>query len=135
MTEIRKLPMCKIENLDMILVNTNAKKDTKRLVASVTGLKAAEPVNFDELMNTISNVTSEIIELTQEEVVDKFAFWDYVSMNQQYLQELGVSSPEIDQVVETMMVNEVHGKLTGAGGGGCVIGFPKDPKDLFSSCN
>ena len=34
-----------------------------------------------------------------------------------------------------MMENEVHGKLTGAGGGGCVIGFPKDPKDLFSSCN
>ena len=56
--------MCKIENLDMILVNTNAKKDTKRLVASVTGLKEADPVNFDELMNTISNVTSEIIELT-----------------------------------------------------------------------
>ena len=29
-----------------------------------------------------------------------------------------------------MMEHEVHGKLTGAGGGGCVIGFPKDPKAL-----
>ena len=29
-----------------------------------------------------------------------------------------------------MMQYEVHGKLTGAGGGGCVIGFPKDPKAL-----
>ena len=29
-----------------------------------------------------------------------------------------------------MMQHEVHGKLTGAGGGGCVIGFPKDPKSL-----
>lgn len=41
-----------------------------------------------------------------------------------------MSSPEIDAVVETMMLNEVHGKLTGAGGGGCVIGFPKDVKSL-----
>ena len=62
--------------------------------------------------------------------MDKFAFLDYVSMNQQYLQEIGVSSPEIDEVVATMMEHEVHGKLTGAGGGGCVIGFPKDPKAL-----
>ena len=29
-----------------------------------------------------------------------------------------------------MMQYEMHGKLTGAGGGGCVIGFPKDPKSL-----
>jgi len=46
------------------------------------------------------------------------------------LQDIGVSSPEIDEVVEIMMLREVHGKLTGAGGGGCVIGFPKDPKSL-----
>jgi len=42
-----------------------------------------------------------------------------------------VSSAEIDDVVATMMEHEVHGKLTGAGGGGCVIGFPKDPKALL----
>lgn len=41
-----------------------------------------------------------------------------------------MSSAEIDDVVQTMMLREVHGKLTGAGGGGCVIGFPKDPKEL-----
>ena len=48
-------------------------------------------------------------------------------MNQQYLQELGVSSPEIDDIVATCMENEVHAKLTGAGGGGCVLCLPKDP--------
>ena len=45
-----------------------------------------------------------------------------------------MSCPEIDDVVATMMEFEVHGKLTGAGGGGCVIGFPKDPKELFQEC-
>ena len=46
------------------------------------------------------------------------------------MQDIGVSAPAIDDVVETMMLHEVHGKLTGAGGGGCVIGFPKDIKAL-----
>ena len=41
-----------------------------------------------------------------------------------------MSSTEIDDVVATMMQYEVHGKITGSGGGGCVIGFPKDPKEL-----
>ena len=45
-----------------------------------------------------------------------------------------MSCVEIDEVVATMMEFEVHGKLTGAGGGGCVIGFPKDPKELFKEC-
>ena len=49
-------------------------------------------------------------------------------MNQQYLQELGVSSPEIDDIVGSCMEMEIHAKLTGAGGGGCVICFPKDPE-------
>ena len=94
-------------------------------------LKQNNLEEFNELMNTLRDVTGEIIEILQEEVVDKYSFWDYISMNQQYLQELGVSCPEIDDVVATMMEFEVHGKLTGAGGGGCVIGFPKDPKELF----
>jgi mevalonate kinase len=51
------------------------------------------------------------------------------------LQELGVSSPEIDDIVASCMENEIHAKLTGAGGGGCVVCFPKDPSvdktDLF----
>ena len=38
-----------------------------------------------------------------------------------------MSSPEIDDIVATCMENEVHAKLTGAGGGGCVLCLPKDP--------
>ena len=63
----------------MILINTNAKKDTKKLVGAVTELKKNNPADFNETMNTIRDVTSEIIEILQEEVVDKFAFLDYVT--------------------------------------------------------
>lgn len=36
---------------------------------------------------------------------------------------MGVSSFEIEKVVEIMSKYDVSAKLTGAGGGGCVIGF------------
>jgi len=51
-------------------------------------------------------------------------------MNQQYLQELGVSIPLIDDIVETTMQTDVYSKITGAGGGGCVLCVPRDPHFL-----
>jgi mevalonate kinase len=41
------------------------------------------------------------------------------------LNELGVSSKEIENVIDVISKYNVIGKLTGAGGGGCVIGFSK----------
>jgi len=93
----------------------------------VAKFKAEKPDDFQELIKVISDVSSEMIELIQESNLDKYAILDYVSMNQQYLQELGVSSPEIDDIVAICMENEVHAKLTGAGGGGCVLCLPKQP--------
>lgn len=90
--------------------------------------KEEKPEDFNELIRVISDVASELIDLIQEPNLDKYAILDYVSMNQQYLQELGVSSPEIDDIVATCMENEIHAKITGAGGGGCVVCFPKDPE-------
>lgn len=42
------------------------------------------------------------------------------------MQELGVSTNAIDDVVEISMQNEVHSKITGAGGGGCVLCLSKE---------
>ena len=131
MMELKKLDKIDIDKLEMLVVNTNVKKDTKKLVEAVAQFKKYNKSDFDECMGTLGNVTEELVELLQEQNLDKFAFLDYISMLQQYLQEIQVSSSEIDDIVSTMMSYEVHGKITGAGGGGCVIGFAKDPKSLF----
>ena len=44
-----------------------------------------------------------------------------------------MSGNDIDNIVTQMLENEIHGKLTGAGGdGGCVIGFyiPQGDEEL-----
>jgi mevalonate kinase len=53
---------------------------------------------------------------------------DYIAQNQQYLQELGVSTEKLDKVIQITMEADVFSKLTGAGGGGCCLCLPRDPK-------
>ena len=48
------------------MVNTNAMKNTKALVSKVKALKEANPEEFEELINTLGDVTSEVIECLQE---------------------------------------------------------------------
>ena len=46
----------------MIVVNTNVKKNTKALVSKIKALKESNPQDFNELLSTIGDVTSELIE-------------------------------------------------------------------------
>ena len=106
----------KLDN-SFFLVDTKQKRNTKELVAGVNKMKENEPAQFDELICTLRDTSEGILEIIEEPVIDKYALWDQISMSQQYLQELGVSSTEIDKVVGICMEEEAHAKLTGAGGG------------------
>ena len=66
LSQIRQLSKCKIDRQGLIVVNTNAKKNTKALVSKVKALKEANPEEFEELINTLGDVTSEVIECLQE---------------------------------------------------------------------
>ena len=94
------------------------------MIAKVNALKTTQPDQFKELMYTLRDTSEGLYEILEEPKLDYYAFWDYISLSQVYLQELGVSSPEIDKIVATVMPEECHAKLTGAGGGGCVLVFP-----------
>jgi mevalonate kinase len=44
------------------------------------------------------------------------------------LQNLGVSSPELDALVEAVRPHSIGAKLTGAGGGGCMVALTQHPQ-------
>ena len=117
-----------LEKLKMIIVSTNKKRDCSALVEKVRNLKNTSPDVFENTMGALRDCTESLIEELfpeeKESTLDHFAILDLISTNQQLLQEIGVSSPSIDQIVSTLMQHNIHGKLTGAGGeGGCVLGF------------
>lgn len=80
MMELNKLDKIDLDKLEMLVVNTNVKKDTKKLVESVAEFKKYNKDDFEECIGTLGNVTEELVELLQEQILDKFAFLDYISM-------------------------------------------------------
>jgi mevalonate kinase len=49
--------------------------------------------------------------------------------NQEHLAALGVSSPELDRLIAAVRPHALGAKLTGAGGGGCMIALTERPED------
>ena len=48
--------------------------------------------------------------------------------NQIMLKSIGVSSPELDSLIKAAAPTSLGAKLTGAGGGGCMIALTRNPK-------
>ena len=51
-----------------------------------------------------------------------------MSENQIMLKSIGVSSPELDNLIKAAAPTSLGAKLTGAGGGGCMVALTKNPK-------
>ena len=51
-----------------------------------------------------------------------------MNLNHNHLQNLGVSCKELDELVEVARETSLGAKLTGAGGGGCMIALSQNPK-------
>ncbi len=66
----------------MFVVYTGKPHDTKQLVSNVHKFKETQPSEFDSLILTIRDISTELIALVQEKNLDKYAIWDYVSMCQ-----------------------------------------------------
>ena len=51
-----------------------------------------------------------------------------MSENQILLRNLGVSSPELESLIRAAAPTSLGAKLTGAGGGGCMVALTRHPK-------
>jgi mevalonate kinase len=125
-----------INNYNLYLVDTNKRRETKTFVHRVSDFK----LNFGGLfMNCVSSIDDIAIKIlnifkTNSSCKDHMSqldnFEKLVNYNQKFLEIIGVSSPEIDEIVYLLIKNGITSKLTGAGGGGFVLAFIKKEKDI-----
>ena len=112
--------------LEMILVNTNKVQNSKSTIEAVIRLRDSDNAKFTQVMTEIVETTSRILEIYQGSY-SKEAFAELlklISRNHVLLRDLGVSCDEIERIVDTLdHLGGFNTKITGAGGGGCVIGF------------
>lgn len=66
-----------------------------------------------------------MIKIEEEDITDIDELLSLVSRNHKALKNLGVSCSELEEIIEINLKFGYSSKLTGAGGGGCVIGFRK----------
>ncbi|XP_018333799.1 mevalonate kinase isoform X1 [Agrilus planipennis] len=121
----------------MLLINSMVTRNTKSMIAVAQETKKEFPTVFDSILDAMNAVAESaletIIRLSQlktvvehencdSEMVSLFKRLEKLTdMNQNLLAAIGVSHPKLDRICSILKENGLHGKLTGAGGGGFAI--------------
>ena len=111
----------------LVLGDTRIHHNTKELVANVRKRKETEP----DIYNPIFDRALKLVQEAREGLTK--GNWEKIGKlmleNHTLLQKIGVSIPELDKLVEIAMNSGALGaKLTGGGGGGCMIALVPNKK-------
>lgn len=116
--EIHKLSMK--EPVQIVIGNTGTVADTKEMVAGVAARRKENPEKYDRLFKQ----STELVHTARKalEAFDLKRVGDLMNGNHRLLQEIEVSSENLDFLVSLARSKGALGaKLTGGGGGGCMI--------------
>lgn len=110
------------KDFDILVVNTNEESVTSEMVRKVAELRDKYPEIIDPIFDAIDRITLEAVEVfDKSSMIEENKLAELIFLNQCLLKAIGVSSRKIDEIVENLDKQGIAAKLTGAGGGGCVI--------------
>ncbi len=113
------------EDVYLVIGSTGIIAPTSKQVAKVAHILKQNPNRMEEI-ETIGKIA--------RRGIDALVCGDYEAVgrtmteNQIMLQGIGVSSPELDALIKAAAPTSLGAKLTGAGGGGCMVALTKNPK-------
>lgn len=114
--------------LKMLITNTKVGRNTKALVAGVSERTLRYPEAMASVFKAVDSISKELSNVIQTPAPDDIAatgkeekLEELMEMNQGLLQCMGVSHASIETVLRTTLKYKLRSKLTGAGGGGCVL--------------
>jgi len=103
-----------------VIGNTRRKRSTRRMVEKVRTLKDRNPEILDGIIDSLGRLSHVGLTALLKSNLPKLG--DLMNINHGLLAALGVSSPELDMMVHaSRKAGALGAKLTGAGGGGCMI--------------
>ncbi|KAL0685880.1 hypothetical protein Bca4012_052728 [Brassica carinata] len=112
--------------LRMLITNTKVGRNTKALVSGVSERAVRHPEAMNSVFNAVDSISKEVAAIIQTKdemsVTEKEErVKELMEMNQGLLESMGVSHSSTDTVIQTTHKHKLTSKLTGAGGGGCVL--------------
>ncbi|KAI1706495.1 mevalonate kinase [Ditylenchus destructor] len=132
-------------SLNAILVNTKVERNTATMVGNVRGRYDKFPETLEPIFEAINSITLKAEQIIctssddsnaaiQTDDVDaqqdkSVTLQELCELNNGLLVTLGVGHQKSDHVCNILKEYEMSGKITGAGGGGCVFAFAKSGTD------
>lgn len=114
--------------LKMLITNTKVGRNTQELVAGVSERTLRHPDAMAFVFKAVDSISKELTQIIQSRTPDDLSVTEkegkieeLMEMNQGLLQSMGVSHAGIETVLRTTLKYKLASKLTGAGGGGCVL--------------
>lgn len=117
--------------LHLCIAYTGFPKSTALQVEKVRQLKEQQPLLFSDCMAKISSLVEHGIESLKQQ--NWSSLGNAMNENHKQLVRLGVSHPILDELCKLALMHGALGaKLTGAGGGGCVIALatPENKEEI-----
>ena len=115
------------KEMEFIVGNTGVPRNTKAVVEDVK--KRVEDPRVSYNLFTISSIVKKAREALLRSAIGEIGI--LMDRNQEFLRGLGVSSVEIEQLIKIAKDRGAAGaKLTGAGGGGCIIALASKPEAI-----
>jgi len=106
--------------VEIVIGNTGVVADTKKMVASVAERKKQNPEKYDPLFNQAESLAFQARKALENFDLKKVG--RLMNENHGLLQKIDVSCKELDHLINLAREQGAFGaKLTGGGGGGCMI--------------
>ncbi len=115
----------------VLVCDTGIHRSTKKLVGAVVRKSQLRRQLFDVHLDEMREISESAVRALNRG--DGEEMGALMNRNQELLVEIGVSHPKLEQLVKVARENGALGaKLTGAGGGGCIIALCHSDKDEAS---
>ena len=106
-------------NFHLVIANSNIEHSTELEVRKVSQFKEKNEEIFLKLCHNESSLIEKVLRLFQDDNIIELG--ETMNQNQKFLEAIGVSNKKIDEMVNIGQESSFGSKITGAGGGGCVI--------------
>ncbi len=111
--------------IPLILGNTGVRRSTRQMVERVRGLLELEGEAVEEVIDLLSRISIQGLDRLLRGDLRRMGA--LMNISHGLLSSLGVSSPELDLLVHaSRRAGALGAKLTGAGGGGCMLALARE---------
>jgi len=106
-------------NFELVIANSKIEHSTEKMVSKVKQFKEKNEGKFSKLCKEESDLVNKVLILLKNN--DLVELGKSMTKNQEYLGTIGVSNEKLSSMIELAQKLSFGAKITGAGGGGCII--------------